>query len=307
MRALYVLVIALLCFQAVSGQIFPTIGSSSSVPPLTSSSSSIPPSSSSNPPSSSSIPPISSSSSVPVSSSSSLPSSTPSSSSVPSTSSQPSTSTESTTSSVSSNTGTSTPTNKSEPVLATGAIVGIVVGGIVGLALLGGIVTWLNRRGGCTSKTRKRRPANFDEFGLAERDFPHHRSPAMANAGMATPQTANKTLVGSAAAAASPTLPRMNDQGNYYGDYPAHATGYEQYHDGGYYYPQDGGYYDENGYYYDAAGQPIYDQQPQHQQQAYAANPGMMAPLPPTPSSGAATAHTGSGSPPEIHKPDAAR
>ncbi|ORX52702.1 hypothetical protein DM01DRAFT_323343 [Hesseltinella vesiculosa] len=37
---------------------------------------------------------------------------------------------------------------------ATGTIAGGVVGAVVGLALLGGFVTWINRRGGCTKRHR---------------------------------------------------------------------------------------------------------------------------------------------------------
>lgn len=122
---------------------------------------------------------------------------------------------------------------------------------------------------------------------------------------------------GAAAAAVSPTIPRLNDQGNYYNDGTKQyqQQGYDQYHDGsGYYYPQEGGgydangnYYDENGYYYDGAtGQPIHTgyeaMPPPQQQQMYhpqqGGSPSLMSnPLPPLPPSGGS---------PDIHKPDAA-
>ncbi|KAI8332385.1 hypothetical protein BC941DRAFT_516866 [Chlamydoabsidia padenii] len=132
----------------------------------------------------------------------------------------------------------------------TPTIVGAVVGGVVGLALLGGLLSWMNRRGGCTSKTNQRK-ANYEDFGLAERDFPHHRSPIQ------QPQMSSSSGFGGSTMVASPTLSRLNNQGNYY-----HNEEPTQYH---YYSPHqemtgyDGGYYDEHGYYYN----------PHHQQQYY--------------------------------------
>ncbi|KAL9537304.1 hypothetical protein MBANPS3_011895 [Mucor bainieri] len=38
----------------------------------------------------------------------------------------------------------------------TAVIAGSVVGGLVGIALIAGLLTWMNRRGGCTSRTRRR-------------------------------------------------------------------------------------------------------------------------------------------------------
>ncbi|CAO3623043.1 unnamed protein product [Cunninghamella blakesleeana] len=185
----------------------------------------------------------------------------------------PPSSTTPTSSDRSSSSGTSTstsssPTNKDNDRPQgdngnTNVIVGAVVGGVVGLALIGGFLAWLNRRGGCTSKSnnRKERKADFEDFGLAERDFPHHRSPPVSKS---TALAAGAVVGGGSALAAntmaSPTIPRLNDQGNYYNDQiymQQQQGGYDQYHDGGnYYYAQDGsavngGYYDENGYYYD--------------------------------------------------------
>jgi hypothetical protein len=131
----------------------------------------------------------------------------------------------------------------------------------------------MNRRGGCTSKTNQRK-ANFEDFGLAERDFPHHRAPAA---------TGNSSSgFGGSTVVASPTVPRLNDQGTYYND--ASAKPYQQqreydatYQDAYYYPPQDypshtgyegGGYYDEHGYYYATGYDPTSPQQ-QYQQQHY--------------------------------------
>ncbi|KAG0175472.1 tRNA methyltransferase 44 [Apophysomyces sp. BC1015] len=194
---------------------------------------------------------------------------------------------------------TSTPGGSTSSDSNTGTIAGAVVGGVVGVALIGGALTFLNRRGGCARRSEKR-TADFEDFGLAETDFPHHRSPPMAPSGLAAAGAggaAAAAVAGTAAAAGgakgSPTLPRLNDQGNYYdpaghqyvpasyqpqldmnqaeyGDYaPQHPGGaggmmaaqqgyyypQQQHHDGGY--PQqqhhEGGYYDEQGYYYDGS------------------------------------------------------
>ena len=155
---------------------------------------------------------------------------------------------------------------------------------IVGLALIGGLLAWLNRRGGCTARNKQKRPTDFEDFGLAETDFPHHRSPPMAAANVAAGAAAG----GAAAAAAagkttqSPTVPRLNDQGNFYNDsgrhyYEPQLNHPQEYGAGamsppqhqqqqGYYYQdqgQGGGYYDEQGYYYDGStavsSQPMYD------------------------------------------------
>lgn len=40
----------------------------------------------------------------------------------------------------------------------------------VGLALIAGILTWINRKGGCTR--RRKRDADFDDYGLDDHDFP---------------------------------------------------------------------------------------------------------------------------------------
>ncbi|KAG1377914.1 hypothetical protein G6F60_006700 [Rhizopus arrhizus] len=156
----------------------------------------------------------------------------------------------------------------------TGTIAGAVIGSLIGLALLSGLLTWINRHKGCASK-RKAKP-EFEDYGLADTDFPQHRSPAMAN----TPN------------AISPTTPYLNDQGNYYSkeelnsgympSYPVvetnqHLNNYPQ---PDYYYnnnnPQlahemngGGGYYDENGYYYEntthqTSGEHYTNQQPSY-------------------------------------------
>ncbi|KAI8137437.1 hypothetical protein BJV82DRAFT_674784 [Fennellomyces sp. T-0311] len=170
-----------------------------------------------------------------------------------------------------------------------GTIAGAVVGGwyiiahtflltlLVGVALLGGIITWLNRRGGCTRRSTKPNKADYEDFGMSESDYPHHRSPstpvmgAAAAAAVATPAVTHSNV--------SPTVPQLNEHGTYY---DGHPSGY--YHQDmasqqqqGYYYPEQQGmasatgYYDNSGYYYD---------QQQHQQVAgagmYAQDPGYM-------------------------------
>ncbi|KAF7723259.1 tRNA methyltransferase 44 [Apophysomyces ossiformis] len=210
----------------------------------------------------------------------------------------------------SSSTSSSTETPTSTPVAPqqenhVGTIVGAVIGGVVGVALIGGALTFLNRRGGCARRSEKR-TADFEDFGLAETDFPHHRSPPMATAGLAAAGAGGAAAVAGTQGGAkgSPTLPRLNAQGNYYdpaghqympssyqpqldmnqaeyGDYPTqHAAGAMAAQQG-YYYPQqqhqEGGYYDEHGYYYDgstAVPSPGYDHsQPAQHQQAYPPHP----------------------------------
>lgn len=117
--------------------------------------------------------------------------------------------------------------------------------------MIGGILACVNRRGGCT-KRRDTKKSDFEDYGLG--DFPHHRTAAVA-----APVVANNTKP------VSPTIPRLNDQGNYYADdgYAGHYGGgytdnnmdygMQQQH-GGYYYPQQQQqqeYYDDGNYYYD--------------------------------------------------------
>ena len=110
----------------------------------------------------------------------------------------------------------------------------------------------INRRGGCT-KRRDTKKSEFEDYGLG--DFPHHRTPVAA-AAVAT----------SAAKPISPTLPRLNDQGNYYNENPNYGHyGYQENNmdygmqpQQGYYYPQQQQhhgqqeYYDDGNYYYDS-------------------------------------------------------
>lgn len=135
----------------------------------------------------------------------------------------------------------------------------------------------INRRGGFTKK-RDKKKSDFEDYGLG--DFPHHRTPAVA-----PPVISNKPV--------SPTIPRMNDQGNYYNEDPNY--GHYSYQDNnvdygmqpqqGYYYPQQQQhqpqqeYYDDGGYYYDSnTSATAYSSVPpmqQHQsqaQQGYAVN-----------------------------------
>lgn len=166
----------------------------------------------------------------------------------------------------------------------------------MGVALIGGFLAWLNRRGGCTSRSREKRTTDFEDFGLAETDFPHHRSPPMAASNLAAAGAgAGAAAAGGAAVAgaASPTLPRLNEQGNFYNDAPSAEYGtnrhyvpsYQQPYGAppggpmspgqqhqqqpGYYYPESGYYDDQQQYYYDgstAVSSQGYDhQQPQPQ------------------------------------------
>ncbi|KAI8379272.1 uncharacterized protein BYT42DRAFT_568288 [Radiomyces spectabilis] len=62
-------------------------------------------------------------------------------------------------------------------------IAGSVVGGLVGLALIAGFLTWLNRHGGCASRTRRRNKHGFepqnDDFaiGMTENAVPKLQQP----------------------------------------------------------------------------------------------------------------------------------
>ncbi|KAI9468942.1 MAG: hypothetical protein EXX96DRAFT_99299 [Benjaminiella poitrasii] len=81
----------------------------------------------------------------------------------------------------------------------TGIIVGAVVGSIFGVALVGGALTWINRHGGCARRT-KRTTSDFEDYGLADTDFPSNHVSGM--------QSINGTK--------SPTIPQLNDQGTFY-------------------------------------------------------------------------------------------
>jgi hypothetical protein len=167
-------------------------------------------------------------------------------------------------------------------------------------------LTWINRHGGCAAKrsNQKRSAEEFEDYGLADTDFPHHRqSPAMQN--LTIPSTT--PIMNNAV---SPTIPRLNEQGTFYGgeqqqqhqqqqqdiynsyayqpqlDQPSSA-GISDYNNSQPYYYQDpsnavantnvvmsggaaaagGGYYDEAGYYYD--GNQQHQQQQYHLQQPY--------------------------------------
>jgi hypothetical protein len=55
---------------------------------------------------------------------------------------------------------------------------------LVGLALIGGILTWINRKGGCTR--RRKRDADFDDYGLDDNDFPARPMQSVSAAAAAT-------------------------------------------------------------------------------------------------------------------------
>lgn len=125
----------------------------------------------------------------------------------------------------------------------------------------------IKRRGGCAKRNNKR-AEDFEDFGLADTDFPHRRSPAMQSA----------LVTNAAVTPVSPTIPRLNDQGNFYGGSP--PTAEDGYSNSGrgfvppyqpqlegqpYYYqqqqqqqdPTGAGYYDDAGYYYEGQQQPM--------------------------------------------------
>lgn len=100
----------------------------------------------------------------------------------------------------------------------------------VGVALIGGALTWINRHGGCARRNNKR-SADFKDYGLADTDFPHNHQPHMQSPGMQTVSlAANGAAIGGGAvatsaamtpalgaASTSPTIPRLNEQGTFYG------------------------------------------------------------------------------------------
>ncbi|CAO3596759.1 unnamed protein product [Absidia cylindrospora] len=59
---------------------------------------------------------------------------------------------------------------------STGTIAGAVLGGIVGLALIGGIVTWCNRKGGCTKRQNGVRDGGLKQTDLYSIDMHPHSS-----------------------------------------------------------------------------------------------------------------------------------
>lgn len=120
----------------------------------------------------------------------------------------------------------------------------------MGLALISGFFTWINRRGGCRKSRSK---PEFEDYGLADTDFPHNHSPPMQNMAP-TPNVV------------SPTIPRLNEQGNFYTkedqqyiasyqmpeQHPGSSDYQSYYYQGQQQSVHDGGYYNENGYYYES-------------------------------------------------------
>lgn len=100
--------------------------------------------------------------------------------------------------------------------------------------MIGGALTWINRHGGCARRNNKR-SEDFEDYGLADTDFPHNHQPHMRSPGMQTISlAANGAAIGGGSAvnsaamtpalgaaatttATSPTIPRLNDQGTFYG------------------------------------------------------------------------------------------
>ncbi|ORE08004.1 hypothetical protein BCV72DRAFT_261760 [Rhizopus microsporus var. microsporus] len=71
--------------------------------------------------------------------------------------------------------GTGEPSNSSNK---TATIAGSVVGGLVGIAVIAGALTWLNRHGGCASRTRRRGANSHDDFGNNTDDMKMSENPA---------------------------------------------------------------------------------------------------------------------------------
>lgn len=116
---------------------------------------------------------------------------------------------------------------------------------IVGVSLVGGLFVWLLLKRKRNNGKGKKRPTEFEDFGLAESDFPQQ-------------QGRPTTMM------ASPTLPRLNDQGNYYaGGGGPHQAYYDnpavqQQQQQAYYYADQQqqppvGYGGYDGYYYDTS------------------------------------------------------
>ncbi|KAI9015713.1 hypothetical protein CLU79DRAFT_847858 [Phycomyces nitens] len=167
----------------------------------------------------------------------------------------------------SSSTPTSSASSDKEEKSNTPAIIGGVVGGVVGLALIGGLITFLNRRGGCTSRSEKPK-SDFKDFEMAENDFPQRRAPTGG-------------LQGLAPVTGSPTVPQLNDQGNFYNDHNGYNQNYSNVQpqgvqDGYYYdnYPQTQGYYTDGRYYYEnSSNSPNTGYVPQQNYQQYQTSP----------------------------------
>lgn len=143
------------------------------------------------------------------------------------------------------------------------------------LALIGGILTWMNRRGGCTRRTKRNNNGFSQEdytIDMTQNDFNHPGAGTGAAAGMAAGAGAAAAVgAGTAATAVSSNEPlspfdhsrRFAPAQPVYGEnYPDYHEGYSQagYSQGGYSqegYSADGAAYPQADYgYYDTAYQP---------------------------------------------------
>ncbi|CEP18450.1 hypothetical protein [Parasitella parasitica] len=136
----------------------------------------------------------------------------------------------------------------------TGVIAGSVVGGVVGLALIGGFLAWMNRRGGCTSRTKNNRNGlSQDDYtiDMHQNDFNH--GPTVAAAGIlgnTATHASTDPLSPSNNSHRYAAAPAMYGASNveHYGDYQE-AYSQADYSQGGYSqggYSQDGGYNHDN-------------------------------------------------------------
>lgn len=118
---------------------------------------------------------------------------------------------------------------------------------IVGLALIGGILTWLMRRGGCTSRTNRRNKDGFehqpDDYTLDMSE--PNTSPAVAAAGLTSPLHNHQN--------ARPFVPAYAQQDMHYDYNDPNGVGA-------------GGYYYDERQEQDLGSQKYYNQQPYYQQ-----------------------------------------
>ncbi|KAI7899784.1 uncharacterized protein BX663DRAFT_182854 [Cokeromyces recurvatus] len=160
----------------------------------------------------------------------------------------------------------------------------------IGIALIGGVIACISRRGGCTKRSDKKK-SDFEDYGLG--DFPHNKS-TMASAAAA----ATSAATAATSTTAAPTIPRLNEHGNYYqntaptddyyyqgnGNYMDNGYSMQQPHQYYYNQPYHQDYYDDS-YYYDNASGMGYSAQMQPQSSSpimqHTTNMPMATPLPP--------------------------
>ncbi|KAI8328402.1 hypothetical protein BD560DRAFT_72693 [Blakeslea trispora] len=78
----------------------------------------------------------------------------------------------------------------------------------VGVALVGGLISCINRRGGCARRNNDKRSIEYEDFGLADTDFPPRQMPNM--------QSMTSDHVHTGQRFADATIPQLGPQGNHY-------------------------------------------------------------------------------------------